>query len=145
MTPHIAAISRDDSGILKQSIAHGQVYKATKNSWSMAENAPTTEGQIWYTFRNLCDFGQCLACHSSVINTDMWSRDTSLEPPRRAEENAVNRTRLALSRPEISGFQICIFGLMSGHFVKILSPEALLYKGLQICGLIYRVRMVVAA
>ena len=36
--------------------------------------------------------------------------------------------------------------LMSGHFVKIFKvQQALLYKVLQLCGPIYRVRMVVAA
>ena len=36
--------------------------------------------------------------------------------------------------------------LMSGHFVKIFKvQQALLYKGLQLCRLIYRVRMVITA
>jgi len=73
-------------------------------------------------FRNLCDFWPNLACHSSVNNTGRGSSDTSLERARRDEENAVYITSLALSKPEISGFQICIFGLMSGYFVKSLSP-----------------------
>jgi len=38
----------------------------------------------------------------------MGSSNTSLEPARRAEENAFYRTSLALSEPEISGFQFCI-------------------------------------
>jgi len=38
----------------------------------------------------------------------MGSSNTSLEPARRAEENAFYRTSLALSNPEISGFQFCI-------------------------------------
>ena len=49
-----------------------------------------------------------LPCHSSVSNRDRVSCDTSLEPPRRAEENAVYRMSLALSKPEISRFQICL-------------------------------------
>jgi len=49
-----------------------------------------------------------LPCHSSVSNRDRVSCDTSLEPPRRAEENAVYRMSLALSKPEISEFQFCI-------------------------------------
>ena len=36
------------------------------------------------------------------------SSNTSLEPARRAENNAFYRTSLALSKPEISGFQFCI-------------------------------------
>ena len=35
---------------------------------------------------------------------------------------------------------------MSGHFVKIFEvQQALLYKGLQLCGLVYRVKMAIAA
>jgi len=36
------------------------------------------------------------------------SSNTSLEPARRAEENAFYRTSLALSKPKILGFQFCI-------------------------------------
>jgi len=45
LTPHIAAINGDIPDILWLSIAHGHVYKVTKNGWSMAESASTTEGQ----------------------------------------------------------------------------------------------------
>jgi len=38
----------------------------------------------------------------------MRSSNSSLEPARRAEKNAFYRTSLALSKPEISGFQFCI-------------------------------------
>ena len=38
----------------------------------------------------------------------LGSSNTSLEPARRAEENAFYRTSLALSKPEILGFQFCI-------------------------------------
>ena len=66
--------------------------------------------QSWYTFWRLemCTILAHLACHSSVSNIYRGSCDTPLEPARRAEENAVNRMRLALSKPEISGFQFCI-------------------------------------
>jgi len=42
------------------------------------------------------------------ILTPRGSINTSLETARRAEENAVYRMSLALSKPEILGFQICI-------------------------------------
>ena len=58
LTPHISAVNRDIPDILQRSLAHRHIYKVTENRWSRAENAPTTEGQNWYTFRNLCDFGQ---------------------------------------------------------------------------------------
>jgi len=38
----------------------------------------------------------------------MGSSNTSLEQTCQAEENAFYRTSLALSKPEISGFQFCI-------------------------------------
>ena len=58
MTPHISAVNRAIVDILQRLIARQHVYKVTKNRWPAAEIAPTTEGQNWYTFRNLCDFGQ---------------------------------------------------------------------------------------
>jgi len=61
-------------------------------------------------FRNLGDFWPNLACHSWINNTDRGSLDISLEPARRAEENAVYRMSLALSKPEISGFQFAFSG-----------------------------------
>jgi len=51
-------MNRDIVDILQHSIARRHVYKEIENHWPAAENAPTTEGQSWYTFRNLFDFGQ---------------------------------------------------------------------------------------
>jgi len=49
----------------------------------------------------------------------MGSSNTSLEPARRAEENAFYRTSLALSKPEISGFQFCIrYTLKAGQLIR---------------------------
>ena len=45
LTPHIVAVNGDIPDILQRSIVRRHVYKTTKNRWSTAENAPTTEGQ----------------------------------------------------------------------------------------------------
>jgi len=39
------AVNRDIPGILQRSIVRQHIYKVTKNRWSTAENARTTEGQ----------------------------------------------------------------------------------------------------
>ena len=121
----------NDPGQMQQagvilSITHCRGVQVEKNAeyrfLNFLSRAELYAGKFGILFK-ISKFGRCLACHTSVIDTGRGSSNTSLEPARRAQENAVYMMSLALSIPEISGFQICIFGLMSGHFVKILKSR----------------------
>jgi len=80
-----------------------------------------TPANLVYFFKvENCTIWPSLACHSSE------SSNTSLEPPRRAEENAVNRTSLPLSKPDISGFQFCIrYTLKPSIYITPIGPTIL--------------------